>query len=47
MFFIIFMTFDITISCIAADRQQKRRNNIPPKNKVEIFLDEHYPDELL
>ena len=47
VFFIIFMTFDITISCIAADRQQKRRNNIPPKNKVEIFLDEHYPDELL
>lgn len=47
IFFVIFMTFDITISCMAADRQQKRRNHIPPANEIEVFLDEHYPDELM
>lgn len=46
-FFVIFMAFDITISCMAADRQQRRRNNLPPKDAVDVFLDEHYPDELL
>ena len=47
IFFVIFMTFDITISCMAADRKQKRRNHIPPANEIEVFLDEHYPDELM
>ena len=43
----LFMAFDISISCMAASRQQERRNNIPAKNSVDVFLDEHYPDELL
>ena len=47
VFFILFMTFDIAISCMAATRQQERRNNIPAKNSVDVFLDEHYPDKLL
>lgn len=47
VFFMAFMTFDIVISCMAANRQQERRNYIEPKNEVDLFLDEHYPDELL
>ena len=47
VFFMIFMTFDIAISCMAADRQQKRHENIPPQNIIDEFLDQNYPDELL
>lgn len=47
VFLIIFMTFDITISALASNRQQERRNNIPPKNDLDIFLDRAYPDEYL
>lgn len=47
IFFMLFMTFDITISCMAADRQQKRRENVPPKSQVDVFLDNTYPDEYL
>lgn len=47
VFFMLFMTFDIVISCMAADRQQKRREHLPPANTIEVFLDEHYPDELM
>lgn len=47
VFFILFMTFDITISCMAGNRQQERHQNIPPKGKIDDFLDQTYPDELL
>lgn len=47
IFFMLFMTFDIVISCMAADRQQKRHQQLPPANAIEVFLDEHYPDELM
>lgn len=47
IFFMLFMLFDISISCMAADRQQERRNNIPADSKIDIFLDNNYPDELL
>lgn len=43
----IFMLFDITISCVAADRQTERRNNIACENKLDIFLDKYYPDEYM
>lgn len=43
----IFMVFDITISCMAAARQQERRQNIPAKNSIDVFIDKHYPDELV
>lgn len=46
-FFMIFMIFDVTISCMAASRQTQRQNNIPPKNSVDIFLDNAYPDQYL
>ena len=39
------MTFDIAISSMAAVRQEERRKDIPPKNSVDVFLDETYPDE--
>ncbi len=45
--FSIFMVFDITISCMAADRQEKRHRDILPQSSLDIFLDENYPDELL
>lgn len=47
LFFVLFMTFDITISCMAADRQQRRRQNMPARDVVDEFLDRTYPDELL
>ena len=47
VFMVLFMTFDITISCMAGNRQQERRDNIPAKNSLDKFLDKMYPDELL
>lgn len=47
VFFMLFMTFDITISCMAGNRQQQRHQNIPAKGVLDKFLDRTYPDELL
>ena len=44
-FVLIFMIFNITISCVAAERQTQRKRNIQPENQWELFLDEHFPDE--
>ena len=44
-FVVIFMVFNITISCAAAERQTQRKKNIEPENELDIFLDEYYPDE--
>ena len=41
------MIFDIGISCLAANRQNERHNNIPAKNDFDTFLDNTYPDEYL
>ena len=41
------MAFDISISALAASRQQARRQNIPPQNNLDVFLDSTYPDEYL
>ena len=41
------MVFNITISCVAAERQTQRRKNMRPENELDIFLDTHYPDEYL
>ena len=46
-FFVVFMIFDITISCMAGNRQQQRRLNIPADGSMDEFLDRMYPDELL
>lgn len=47
VFFILFMTFDIAISCMAAKRQQQRHSNIPANTVIDEFLDKTYPDEVL
>lgn len=47
IFFMLFMTFDIVISCLAGSRQQERRRNIPADSKMDVFLDQAYPDVLL
>lgn len=47
VFFMLFMVFDITISCMAGNRQQERRQNIPADGAIDEFLDRAYPDELL
>ena len=47
VFLMIFMAFDIAISCMAANRQQERHDNIPAKNQIDVFLDNTYPDEYL
>ncbi len=45
--FMLFMTFDVSISCLAANREEERHKNIQPKNSMDIFLDNTYPDEFL
>lgn len=43
----IFMIFNIWISCVAAERQEARRNNKIAETALDNFLDEYYPDELM
>lgn len=43
--FTVFFVFDCIVSASAAVRMDKRQENVPARNKVEIFLDEHYTDE--
>ena len=47
IFLMLFIAFDIAISCMAANRQQERHDNIPAKNQIDVFLDNTYPDEYL
>ena len=47
IFFMLFMIFDITISWMAADRQEARKKGIPPQTSIDVFLDSTYPDEVL
>ena len=43
--FTVFFVFDCIVSASAAVRMDKRQENVPARNKVEVFLDEHYTDE--
>ena len=45
--FVVFMVLNVQISAFASIRQKNRINNIPPQNKLDEFLDKHYPDELM
>ncbi|SHJ68772.1 putative ABC transporter permease [Parasporobacterium paucivorans] len=45
--FFVFMVFDLTLSGLAVDRMGKRGSGVPAGNKIDRFLDEHYPDERL
>lgn len=42
---VVFMVFNLGISTLAANRNLERHMSITPKNKLDIFLDKHYPDE--
>lgn len=44
---ITFITFDIVISSLAGIRHLERRKNIQPEGKIDIFLDNYYPDSKL
>ena len=44
---LLFMIFNSAISAMAVNRQVERRNNIEATSSVDVFLDKHYPDELL
>lgn len=46
-FVMLFMVFNISISCIAGIRQKERMNNIPPDNEFEKFIDTHYNDDYM
>ena len=46
-FVMLFMVFNISISCIAGIRQKERMNNIPPSNEFEKFIDTHYNDDYM
>ena len=43
----VFLSFDISISVIAVNRQELRDNGVPPKTFVGRFCDKHYDDEYL
>lgn len=43
----VFMIFDICLSCVAANRQTERRNNILPNSSLDVFLDTYYSDEFM
>lgn len=44
---VVFVVFDINISCLAANRQTERRRGIPAQSKMDEFLDIYYPDEYM
>ncbi len=43
--FIVFFVFDAGLSAVAALRWNERKEGIGPSNRIEVFLDEHFPDE--
>lgn len=43
----VFMIFNITISSMAAIRQNERIKNIPASGSIDVFLDNMYPDEYM
>ena len=46
-FVLVGMILDINISCMAAYRQSERVRNIAPQSDLDLFLDEHYPNEVM
>lgn len=43
--FIAFFIFDAGLSAVAVLRWNERKEGLEPSNRIEIFLDEHFPDE--
>lgn len=42
-----FLIFNIILSALAVYRQKERRDNIPANNKIRVYLDNSYNDEVL
>ncbi len=40
----LLLSLDIFISTVAAIRQDERKHHIPPTNRLDQFIDKHYPD---
>lgn len=47
VFLVVFMTFNISFTSLASQRQLERRNNIVAQGKLDKFLDTYYPDSKL
>ena len=41
----VFMVVNMALSALALIRSDARSNNVPPANSLDLFLDEHFPDE--
>lgn len=46
-FAVVFMIFNISISSLVAQREYERREHIEAGSRMDVFLDEHFPDEIL
>ncbi len=44
---LIFIVFDVIISCAAVRRQTERRQGVEPNNSITLFLDQKYTDDYL
>lgn len=44
---VIFFALDMTVSALALGRLKTRSQSLPPQNRLEEYLDEHYGDERL
>jgi uncharacterized membrane protein len=44
---IVFMALNMGVSALAVHRWSERLDGIPPRNAVEVFLNERYPDSFL
>lgn len=44
---LVFMVLNVIVSAAAVGRMTQRRNGVPAINRIEAFLDAHYPDERL
>lgn len=43
--FIAFFIFDAGLSAVAALRWNERKKGLEPSNRMEVFLDKHFPDD--
>ena len=46
-FLAIFMIFNVSISCLASQRQKERMQNLSANSEIDMLLDEYYPDYLM
>lgn len=44
---LVFMILNTVISGLAVTRMTQRHDGIPAQSQIAVFLDEHYPDELM